>query len=325
MIDGKRRSWKETDFSPLRAKQQQQQQQQKTATKNFGGIWPGDAGIRARDVGTTTEVKQERAVDGSAVTDNARDTYITDEHAVVNDVNFDQVPARALPSKSVPREGPIPDTGPQSVAVAPEPVSKSGSDNVPGLPKPAKDNVLRGVPPPMPLFDFSKNKTAPTTSQPSSAASSAGAQDRPEEPQTFHPPRPKTGINAPMIWPPPPHLKYVPSESTPLEAPRSTLVQEMTTHDAQRLSGAEKPMNKVVFDSIEPNPSKSSSASPTKGETVLLDMHPLARDMSQGRRLCRPTILPHLPLIIRSSLNRVLSREICAAPSRCTSENMTSS
>ena len=246
----------------------------KTATKNFGGIWPGGCRIRARDDGTTTEVKQERAVDGSAVTDNARDTYITDEHAVVNDVNFDQVPARALPSKSVPREGPIPDTGPQSVAVAPEPASKSGSDNVPGLPRPAKDNVLRGVPPPMPLFDFSKNKTAPTTSQPSSAASSAGAQDRPEEAQTFHPPRPKTGINAPMIWPPPPHLKYVPSESTPLEAPRSTLVQEMTTHDAQRLSGAEKPMNKVVFDSIEPNPSKSSSASPTKGETVLLDMHP---------------------------------------------------
>ena len=73
---------------------------------------------------------------------------------------------------------------------------------------------------------------------------------------------PKTGINVPLIFPPPFHVRYVPPKGEPLYIRRPQLVPDMLLSDAERLAKPELVKNRVVYDSIEPNPIKGK-VSPT--------------------------------------------------------------
>ena len=93
------------------------------------------------------------------------------------------------------------------------------------------------------------------TNRPSYAAASRVRQ----EPNLAKAPRPKTGINVPMIWPPPEHKRWVPAQPETLHVARDRLVASMMEHDANRLLGTSKVLNRVVYDSIEAPPSMPSA------------------------------------------------------------------
>ena len=73
-------------------------------------------------------------------------------------------------------------------------------------------------------------------------------------------PKPKTGINVPMIYPPPEHMRWVPEQPEVLHVARDRLVASMMEHDANRLLSQSLVKNLVVYDSIETPP---AAAAPT--------------------------------------------------------------
>ena len=64
----------------------------------------------------------------------------------------------------------------------------------------------------------------------------------------------------PLIWPPPYHIRYVPSTGEPLYLRREQLVPDMLLKDAERLSKPDVVMNRVVYDSIEANSGQGATA-----------------------------------------------------------------
>ena len=114
----------------------------------------------------------------------------------------------------------------------------------------------RAVSPPLPLYDFAKARVqASATGQSNKAVeggtarSGAGSGPASWLPACIKPP--KTGVNVPMIWPPPHHIRYVSPEPEPLYIMRPNLVEDMMIHDAERLQRPESVLNRVIFDSVE--------------------------------------------------------------------------
>ena len=75
---------------------------------------------------------------------------------------------------------------------------------------------------------------------------------------------PKTGVDIPMIWPPPQHIRYVSREPELLYVARPNLVEDMVFADAQRLAHPEMVLSRVVYDSVDrpPSPELASSSAP---------------------------------------------------------------
>ena len=113
----------------------------------------------------------------------------------------------------------------------------------------------RAVSPPLPLYDFAKAHVQAPAGQSNKAV--GGSTTRPAAgscpaswlPACIKPP--KTGVNVPMIWPPPHHIRYVSPEPEPLYIKRPNLVEDMMIHDAERLQRPESVLNRVIFDSVE--------------------------------------------------------------------------
>ena len=110
----------------------------------------------------------------------------------------------------------------------------------------------RVLSPPLPLYNF---KSPVKPSRIPNAESGSG------ELGGWCPPPPKTGINVPMIYPAPFHLRYVPPKGEPLYIKPEQLVSNMLLKDAERFSKPDGVRNRVVFDSIEGHHSTGASNS----------------------------------------------------------------
>ena len=80
--------------------------------------------------------------------------------------------------------------------------------------------------------------------------------------------RPKTGINVPMIYPPPHHIRWVPDQPEVLHVARDRLVASMMEHDANRLLSQSLVRNRVVYDSIEPPSNSGKDPATTTTEST---------------------------------------------------------
>ena len=96
------------------------------------------------------------------------------------------------------------------------------------------------------------------TDGPSAAASSPSRQEQVEMPQT--------GTGYPMIFPPPHHLWTCPPYPEPLNELKEGIVSLMTMHDNKRTLNPSAVLNRVVYDSIEPNPAAKSKSPLGPGE-----------------------------------------------------------
>ena len=96
----------------------------------------------------------------------------------------------------------------------------------------------------------STSTTSSTTTTTSTTTTSSAAPAAPKIP------RPKTGINVPMIYPPPNHMRWVPEQPEVLHVARDRLVASMMEHDANRLLSQSLVRNRVVYDSIEAPPTR---------------------------------------------------------------------
>ena len=67
-------------------------------------------------------------------------------------------------------------------------------------------------------------------------------------------PAPNTGTGYPMQHPPPFHIPGVPDEPEPFNEIKEGIINLMIMHDEKRILKASAVLNRVVFDSIEPNP-----------------------------------------------------------------------
>jgi len=96
-------------------------------------------------------------------------------------------------------------------------------------------------------------------------------------------PRPKTGINVPMIYPPPHHMRWVPEQPEVLHVARDRLVASMMEHDANRLLSQSSVRNRVVYDSIEPPPSSTATAAKAAAvATTATDSNPSSSSSSSS-------------------------------------------
>jgi hypothetical protein len=77
---------------------------------------------------------------------------------------------------------------------------------------------------------------------------------------------PQTGTGYPMIFPPPHHLWTCPPYPEPLNELKEGIVSLMTMHDNKRTLNPSAVLNRVVYDSIEPNPAAKSKSAPAAGE-----------------------------------------------------------
>ena len=182
--------------------------------------------------------------------------------------------SRALPSKAVSRSAIPPLHAPMKLEEAVEPAPPTiGTGDPPALaPAPAPTAAaparsspvqaapspppLRVISPPLPLYNF-KSPVKPMAAGRDGGLGQSG--DR-----VWQPKPPKTGINMPLIWPPPYHIRYVPPTGEPLYVRREQLVPDMLLKDAERLSKPDLVLNRVVYDSIEPNAAQGATADSTK-------------------------------------------------------------
>jgi hypothetical protein len=81
---------------------------------------------------------------------------------------------------------------------------------------------------------------------------------------------PLTGTGYPMMYPPPHHIWVCPPYPEPLneikEGDQKGVISLMTTHDNKRTMSPASVLNRVVYDSIEPNPAWKSKKPLAPGE-----------------------------------------------------------
>ncbi len=77
---------------------------------------------------------------------------------------------------------------------------------------------------------------------------------------------PQTGTGYPMIFPPPHHLWACPPYPEPLNELKEGIVSLMMMHDNKRTLNPSAVLNRVVYDSIEPNPAAKSKTPQAAGE-----------------------------------------------------------
>ena len=104
----------------------------------------------------------------------------------------------------------------------------------------------------------SQSATSPSTTTTCSGPSAEGASQEAETPQT--------GTGYPMIYPPPRHLWTCPPYPEPLNELKEGIVPFMTTHDNKRSQNPSLVLNRVVYDSIEPNPASKVKTPLAPGE-----------------------------------------------------------
>mmetsp|Transcript_18907 Transcript_18907/g.62144 ORF Transcript_18907/g.62144 Transcript_18907/m.62144 type:complete len:711 (-) Transcript_18907:2680-4812(-) len=79
---------------------------------------------------------------------------------------------------------------------------------------------------------------------------------------------PLTGTSCELMWPPPRHVAECPREEEPLNETKEGIIPMMMAHDAKRAHNPSAVMNRVVFDSIEPNPSRQAPQEAAAGQPV---------------------------------------------------------
>ena len=77
---------------------------------------------------------------------------------------------------------------------------------------------------------------------------------------------PQTGTGYPMIWPPPHHIWTCPPHPEPLNELKEGIVSLMIIHDNKRTLNPASVLNRVVYDSIEPNPASKLKTALGPGE-----------------------------------------------------------
>jgi hypothetical protein len=101
---------------------------------------------------------------------------------------------------------------------------------------------------------------------PAHTSAASGLGQAPKSPSRLEEMEIKTGTGYPMITPPPHHVWKCPPYPEPLNELKEGIVSLMTMHDNKRQLNPASVLNRVVFDSIEPNPISKSRTPLGPGE-----------------------------------------------------------